>query len=1115
VAWFAIGGIELYGQAVVPVVPLGFPEAPSIVAVEPADGAVVLTIEAPADDGGSQVTGYQVVVQPAEPQITGLQCSEAGNLRVGGLRNGVEYSFGVVAESAVGESAVSDMTPPVVPAVGLFAYEHDFDEQGVLFHLGSSTPSSTATESRRYGWINPSSTRLGPGRVRVSSSDTIVQLRDSILDYSTQDETGEQEEQEEQERRMALAAVTSRSSTMLHLWTPGAVDGEGCTDECNWVMLDLGQRRRLLPTRYKLRYALTPTAGSGWVLEGSTDGQEWWMLHHRLLQPHECSIDGGSTTSDAQPVSLSKVLTGSWACGIGVDCTLDDTHELRQGCEKGFRFLRLRQTSGSSSPPSSWLAVGSIELYGAAVLPTLQLRDNADAALLTDAMAAYWGDPVAVAPAPAPATAGQSVASLVQPVLTKRNLIEFLRTMHTATDGPALAKRAESDLSSLGQKEVLSRLVKQYGKATVDGALVLVEGAIQDPVVTKEHLADFYAFYDQSRVSDVELILRSYPQPKLFRLLKDKYADLPLLIPRTAALAAEAEATERAQAEAKERAQAQEEADAEARVRAAEEQAQEEQAQEVAQAQAEAEAEAAWKVAEAKARTAERAAVEAEVKAAEVAKADGEAKAIEEAEAQATAEAEEAKATAQAEEAARNGKEAEEAAQEEAAKKEAAEAKARGEAQQGEEKAKQEAEEKARQEVEEAEERAKEEEREETQAAKEEAEKEEQAKKEKKEAKERSEKEEAEKEEEQAKKEEEAEEQAKKEQQEMEEQTKKEEEQAAAAAAAAAASTAEENAEAEDVNETPPSPRVLGVEPADGGAAVLVGGTIVGTSYCIIGRPTAAEAEDDDVVVMAEGGEGGSAVVNIRGLRNGVEYSFGVVAESAVGESAVSDMTPPVVPLEEYGDGTVVAITAEELTAFMQRHNPAKVPNVAQILNAFAGRDAELLQMLQAKYGEIVPRETVTVDRTEEKLLRKCRTMFDEMDMDQDGALTVADLEGYYSSKGVDVGSEKGRAMIQQQFHSVATGGGDRISFDDFVRKQLPVMRAKLQERRGKRAQDSKGEAKDEAKDKAVLAVPTVTAEALMQFYSEHDPSKASAAKIEQILNKLSQPDLIHALQVQ
>jgi hypothetical protein len=191
----------------------------------------------------------------------------------------VEYSFGVVAENAVGESAVSDMTPPVVPAVGLFAYEHDFDENGILFHLGCGAGGGAEGEVRRHRWINPSSGRLGSSRVEVSSSDTVVHLHNNVMQNNVMHnnvaggeeeagevgEVGEAEEAEEAERRLALSAVTGRSSTMLHLWGQA---GDGSGDECNWVMLDLGRRRRLLPTRYKLHYALTPVAGNGWALEG-------------------------------------------------------------------------------------------------------------------------------------------------------------------------------------------------------------------------------------------------------------------------------------------------------------------------------------------------------------------------------------------------------------------------------------------------------------------------------------------------------------------------------------------------------------------------------------------------------------------------------------------------------------------------------------------------------------------------------------------------------------------------------------------------------------------------------------------------------------------------------
>jgi hypothetical protein len=86
------------------------PASPVLVNATPGDGTVALSWSAPTSDGGSPITGYDVVVfatgssSPLETLAVG---ANTNSCVVGGLTNGVSYSFEVDAFSSVGTSQPS------------------------------------------------------------------------------------------------------------------------------------------------------------------------------------------------------------------------------------------------------------------------------------------------------------------------------------------------------------------------------------------------------------------------------------------------------------------------------------------------------------------------------------------------------------------------------------------------------------------------------------------------------------------------------------------------------------------------------------------------------------------------------------------------------------------------------------------------------------------------------------------------------------------------------------------------------------------------------------------------------------------------------------------------
>jgi len=85
--------------------------APTEVAVVPGNGSVEVRWLAPAHDGGTPVTSYQVTAWPGGATITAAGLSA----RVLGLTNGVGYTFTVRAVTAVGRGLVSESSPQVTP----------------------------------------------------------------------------------------------------------------------------------------------------------------------------------------------------------------------------------------------------------------------------------------------------------------------------------------------------------------------------------------------------------------------------------------------------------------------------------------------------------------------------------------------------------------------------------------------------------------------------------------------------------------------------------------------------------------------------------------------------------------------------------------------------------------------------------------------------------------------------------------------------------------------------------------------------------------------------------------------------------------------------------------
>ena len=185
-----------------------------------------------------------------------------------------------------------------------FIYEHDFDENGALYFLGS--------QGKRRIWENPH---------KIAQ---VVAFASSVGAGSVEDFVGR-------------ATVNCRTHN----------------EPFSFFGVDLGQGRTFLPTHYSIRNrTFSNCVMFQWHFEGSNDKVNWALLDRRI---YSSSIpEENEKYEEVQQQLVQKGATSTWA--IDTDCYKELGFD-------GFRYFRIIQV-GKNSSDSDNLALSGFEIYG-------------------------------------------------------------------------------------------------------------------------------------------------------------------------------------------------------------------------------------------------------------------------------------------------------------------------------------------------------------------------------------------------------------------------------------------------------------------------------------------------------------------------------------------------------------------------------------------------------------------------------------------------------------------------------------------------------------------------------------------------------------------------------
>lgn len=227
---------------------LSVPYAPTISSVTPGADSATVNFAAPANTGGSPITGYTVTAIPGSSTILGnvTVTGTTSPIQIGNLTAGTAYTFTVAATNSMGTGNASAPSAPITPTVGAgFYVVTTFAGSGVA---GNANGSGTAASFS------------GPGGVALDSGNNlyVADSQNNVI------------------RKITPAGVVT---TFAGSGVAGNADGSGTSASFNTPMavaVDKGGNVYVADSRNNLIRMITPAgvvstlAGSG--ATGSING---------------------------------------------------------------------------------------------------------------------------------------------------------------------------------------------------------------------------------------------------------------------------------------------------------------------------------------------------------------------------------------------------------------------------------------------------------------------------------------------------------------------------------------------------------------------------------------------------------------------------------------------------------------------------------------------------------------------------------------------------------------------------------------------------------------------------------------------------------------------------